>query len=688
MEERDSRSRSQVALFTLLLLATALRAYRLDYQSLWHDEGVSWYLAVQPLDALLHSVATTDHPPLYFVLLHAWIRVTGQSEFALRFLSLWAGVLAVTLAYALGKRLLGHGVGVGAALLLAVSPFHVWYSQEARGYTWVLALVLLSSILLLRAWPSRNPVNWLAYAGTATAALYTHFYAGFALLGHAVYGALRRVSLTRHQNVAPNRSLCSSSLGAVARRWLPPSLYSPLVGLATALSLTALAFLPWLRPVVRQADSNVTYWAGRLDVPAVLWQTLVVFLVGNSLSGVLAEATGVVGLVLALWGCWYVYQAVRERRVAWHVLLFLLTGLLVPAIAVFALSYQHPKYAPRYLLLLIPLYFLLNAGALAAIGQRFHRWANMVWLLLLAPMVLSLGHHYTDPAFAKPDMRGVGHYIARYARAGDAILVVGGHVEPVVAYYNQDALPVYPLPRGLLPRLDRPLMRHQVIAALQQIARQHQRVWLVLWQERLVDPRRLVLSTLLSKAQRLEVHSDFNTVSLLLFQLPPPDAFTVVPDVQHPLTVAFDNGLMLAGYDLTRGRSPVHERQTALANPEYQLTSAQPRFRRGETLYLDLYWVAWSDVEKNFTAFTHLVDAQDQVWGMMDRRLGGDAYPSSRWPPGEIFREEYPLPISPDTPPGEYYIEVGLYNRWTMARSPRQDGGGDRVLIGPVRVVE
>src|SRR5205085_11298521 len=82
-------------LLLLCFAAYILRLFHLDAQSLWYDEGFSAWLSAMPLDQITARTAVDIHPPLYYYLLHFWIGLMGQSEFALRFLSLAPGVLLV-----------------------------------------------------------------------------------------------------------------------------------------------------------------------------------------------------------------------------------------------------------------------------------------------------------------------------------------------------------------------------------------------------------------------------------------------------------------------------------------------------------------------------------------------------------------------------------------------------------------
>jgi len=117
------------------LLAAAVRLCGLGVQSLWLDEAFSHLFATLPLDMVWQAmIVDAVHPPLYYLLMRLVVALVGGSEFALRFPSALAGVLTVALLYRAGRAWSGGRAAGWAALLLALNPFHIWYSQEARMY--------------------------------------------------------------------------------------------------------------------------------------------------------------------------------------------------------------------------------------------------------------------------------------------------------------------------------------------------------------------------------------------------------------------------------------------------------------------------------------------------------------------------------------------------------------------------
>ncbi len=213
----DRTAWQQRGVWLIILGGFALRLYRLGAQSLWYDETVSAYLASQSIPDLIAHTAHDIHPPAYYLLLHLWTCLAGRSEFALAFFSLAFGLLLIPLCYALARRLLGRAAALWTALLVAISPYNLWYSQEVRMYTLGAALGLAALWCALEVVApqggfalDRRPVDgeparrryYLYYILAAAAGLYVLYYFAFLLvvLGLSVAGWLavrRRFRLLR-----------------------------------------------------------------------------------------------------------------------------------------------------------------------------------------------------------------------------------------------------------------------------------------------------------------------------------------------------------------------------------------------------------------------------------------------------------------------------------------------------------
>ncbi|MBZ0286055.1 MAG: glycosyltransferase family 39 protein, partial [Anaerolineae bacterium] len=123
-----------VGVLAVILLAFFLRFHNLGAQSFWNDEGSSYVQATRSFAEIASNAARDIHPPGYYWLLALWRNFSGDSEFGLRSLSAFAGVLTVAFTYALGKRLFNSVAGLLAALFVALNTFSIYYAQEARMY--------------------------------------------------------------------------------------------------------------------------------------------------------------------------------------------------------------------------------------------------------------------------------------------------------------------------------------------------------------------------------------------------------------------------------------------------------------------------------------------------------------------------------------------------------------------------
>ncbi len=129
----------------LLWIGFCARTLPILSQGLWRDEVDQWRFAYVSLDELLGNLTRPGwNGPLYSLLLRAWIAATGNTVYSMRYLSVLFGVLSISTAYVLARLLIGRRHAVTVALLVAVSPYMVWYAQEIKMYTWVPFLVMLA----------------------------------------------------------------------------------------------------------------------------------------------------------------------------------------------------------------------------------------------------------------------------------------------------------------------------------------------------------------------------------------------------------------------------------------------------------------------------------------------------------------------------------------------------------------
>jgi 4-amino-4-deoxy-L-arabinose transferase-like glycosyltransferase len=614
-------------LLLVLLLALALRVFQLDTQSIWYDEGLSIQMAAQdPAQAIALSAAT-DHPPLHALLLGAWLRVTGEADFVVRYLSVLCGVLVVALAYALGKRY-DERAGLMAAGLMAIAPLAVYFSQETRGYMLLTALILIATLAALRLVDGdRRTRIWLAYVASMALALYTHYFAAFAWAAINVgYATLDFRSLWK--------------LRKSFWQWLLAQL------------LVLACFLPWIPNALAQAGSNATYFPGRVTWQTVLGDTWRAFSVGEwgdmSLVGWLWLAVALLGGVVGLAGINHRdaetpgVETNGTLRLRVSVAIFSLALIITPLLLMSGLAWLKPKFAPRYLLPSLPAFVTLAAIGITSLidgtKTRYCRWASIGLVIALALPLASIGsllQLYSDPALARPDVRSVARYIESAELPSDAILLIGGHQAPAFNHYYRGQAAVIPLPPDLLPAAQSPLDA-RALSQLRSIVRQHPRVWLVLWQNRISDPTNIVEDTLVAAGKRINVGANFHNMGVLLFDV---SAAQIVDAPQVPVDAAFSEPVRAIGYNVDSRRIPIDT-----------------------PLRFGLYLEATGPITGNFQIFTHLVAADGTLIAQADHIAGADSYPTSLWQPGNLLYNRFDIQPPSGTPPGEYRVIVGLYD--------------------------
>ena len=172
----------------VVVVGAWLRFATLGSQSYWFDEAQAAHELHLSFGSMLNSMVVHEtNPPLYFVLGWLWARVFGTGEVGLRSLSALAGTAVIPIAYLCGRELVSRRAGLLAAALTALSPFMIWYSQEAREYMLLAALCTASLLYFAKAWhrpTTRNVALWGVFSALA---VLTHAFAGFLVAPEALW---------------------------------------------------------------------------------------------------------------------------------------------------------------------------------------------------------------------------------------------------------------------------------------------------------------------------------------------------------------------------------------------------------------------------------------------------------------------------------------------------------------------
>jgi mannosyltransferase len=437
------------ALACVVLVGALLRFTALRRQSLWFDEVDVVVRAQQPLGEVLRTfVAAGENGPLYNILLALWIRVAGISEIAVRFPSAVAGTFAIPLLYLLGRRLAGPHVGLLAAGLLAISPYHVWYSQEAKMYTLVVLLALASSYTLVEALQRNQRRWWAAYALLTTLMFYTHVATVLVFVAQSLYVVATRRAWRGRE-----------------RGWL------------LAAAVLTLPYVPIALWAMRVVGGGVSTW--HADVG--LWDAVRIFgtrLAINRYEMPVQERAAILFTLLAVIGV--VTMARVDRRAHWWLLATTLT--LVPVVGLWAVSLRQSVFSDRYGIVALPAFLLLvAAGTVWLVRQRYAWLLGAVVLFLLVSLSwASLRDVNRSHTAQKEDWRSAYAWVAERQQPGDALIVHPNYIITTYTYYSQreprlQGLPLATIPTFRVRWLDEPLMIQMIGDQIGTPAR----IWLV-----------------------------------------------------------------------------------------------------------------------------------------------------------------------------------------------------------------
>ena len=666
-------------LAAIVLLALGLRLYRLGAESLWYDETVSVHLAGKSVPALIEHTAGDIHPPGYYLLLHGWTRLVGQSGFAVALPSVLLGVLLVPLAYWLGARIFGTRAGLLAAFLVAISPYNVWYSQEVRMYTLgaALGMGVLIAVFYLVSVPGsrqRDRMLWLLlYAGCGALGLWSLYYFAFLLVAlNLMVGLWWLVNWRKRR----------AGLGWMGS-WL----------LAQAVVL--LLYAPWIGVAWRQATQPpVPPWRGFTVVGTVLLETWSALSLGQSVIPV--SVWPVLALFAALCIVGLLYKPARDELTAfWSGRWFLAGYAALPMVLIYLASYVTPLYHVRYAFTFsTPFYIIVGAG----VEWLYERWRVLGWLALAAIAVFSgtsLYAYHTEPQYASDDHRAAVQFLAEQWRPGDVILVNAGYAyTALVTYWEGEPIAW----RGRLvgdwtagwreseadgpvvvqtgsvdgdpslgwgdPGSDFYAMSHtETLDALERLFADFDRVWVYRIYDTVTDPGGMIRLWLDEYGTQFEDQA-FTGESSLRVQ-----GFLTTRDPLLGSTVPIDEHLADGSLQLLATSPP------------------PPEVPVGSALNLALVWQVDAPPAGDTTLFAGLFDETGRRWAQRDERPVGPLYLLTDWEVGSRVRTPIRIHVPPGTPPGIYRLEVGWY-RFEDAQPiwiPWESG--NRVLLEEVEVV-
>lgn len=541
MTSRASRRQTLFVLAAITITGGLLRVYHINRNGFWLDEAFSVWMAAHPLPAMFDWLIRIDqHPPLYYTLLHFWLQAGDEASYV-RALSALFSTLTIPVLVLIAARIADRRAGFIAAVILALSPFHVRFAKEARMYALLMLNASLATLALTylltdpkagalpigsqligtfrtyRKSPHSTPLRlsdvttdlaWFGYMVFTAATVLTHntaiFYPIAANLFVLSFIAYRRLSFAGKR---PSTNTTPRAVDSSIRAFSPPALRNWLWAQVGAF----LCWCPWAVPSVLQSIGVYNqFWISAPTLSTVI----------NAVAALLNDFTppflGRLGIAWLGLGLLLVLGAVYLRR-RLPVLVFLLVLLLTPFCGELLVSLRRPIFYDRTLIwTTIPLYLLLAFGLLQL---RFKTLIVGGLVLLCAVNLLSLQNYYQN--FTKEQWREAAASAAGQVRNGDLILFNATWVQIPFDYYfrhfnravTEHGVPVDLFDRGVLE----PRMAESDLPRLQSMVRGQQRVWLVYSHDWYTDPQRIIPAALEDEFDLVTTET-FNGLQILLYE--------------------------------------------------------------------------------------------------------------------------------------------------------------------------
>lgn len=558
-EEIGNEELAPALVITITLIGGLLRVFLIGNKGMWLDETFSVWLANHTVVDMLQWIVKIDqHPPLYYLLLHYWVALQGDTPYYARLLSALFGAGTIPIIYLIGKRLSGLVIGLAAALLLALSPFHIYHGQEARMYTlltfnaavaiYALVRLLTDSRALkpigsqfreyLRAWRTAGPVEaepkeefsykdkapnqtgWRAWSSRHRWLPIRAVETDLAWVAFIVFSAA--TVLTHNTAVFFPLAVNIFVLGLMFFQWIRksgarPAFQAPSIwNWVKAQIGILLLWGPWIFFFFKQASAVYQkFW-----IPEPTWDSVAqVFR-----SFLNASAPGQASQVVVMWiMCALLFLGLIYYRRKRSIFLLLAALFATPFLGELIVSTYRPIFYGRTLIwTTIPLFLLLAAG----IAQLRFRFLVIVVLGSLGVNYLfSVGDYYRF--FQKEDWSSAAGYVANFVEEDDLILFNSNFVVIPFDYYFEPYEKQYSLQvvkRGVpLDLFDdgvlEPEMTANDIPGLISLLSRYDRVWLVYSHDSYTDPMGLIPQTIASQRQLIRTR-DFNGGQVQLYGIP------------------------------------------------------------------------------------------------------------------------------------------------------------------------
>jgi mannosyltransferase len=390
-------SRYVQSLIVLTILGCFLRFYNLGFNSLWLDEAATYSFAKLSFIEIWEITAGGEYNPPLFHWVEHFMLFFGNSEVIMRFIPAMLGILTIPLFYFIGKEFLDRNTGILAAALLTFSPFHLFYSQDARAYSMVLFFISLSLYCYLLAFRSNNKKFWALFGLFSALAFWTHFYS-MIITGTLILFAI---------------IINAEKIKRDAKELIPL-----LISLMVFVFLCLPLIIVTVRLFLIRTSAPPTYG---IQGFGIIIESIQQFFGYNLYSALFFSILLIMGFI----------QIFKIDKIKFFLFVSI---IIVTFLASWGLSYKMPMI-PRYLIFMLPIFFIGVAAGFrliySAINNRWFIYLIIAAIILIATPFM-IGYY---SSFSKEDWRGFSKNIESMTKDGDLVVLAPGYISLPFNYY-------------------------------------------------------------------------------------------------------------------------------------------------------------------------------------------------------------------------------------------------------------
>jgi len=419
---------NKAVLLISVVIAFLLRMLFIDSQSLWIDEVATYdQISKESILAVYKTIMVNEGHigPLYHIVIHLFSLIFGTAEWALRLPSAIFGTISVYLIFLITKETFGNKSASIASVFFALSPIHIWYSQEARMYSLWIMLILLHVTIFLWTFKKSSLLRWVILTIVSALSVWTLINSLFIFFAIGIYLIILSKKHFKEliiYSLSTIIAVASYTPGFIA--FFQKSKIS--VGSTRVTSIFDLVY------------AFITFNVGTTLGPSLVEIRSTLKIYGaNAANHLISQYGALLIPAMLLFTCLFLFSLYMIKKDIDQKKLLIIILLFIPLFTIFMVAFISPTlpFNVRYILCTLPFYIIILTYGISTISKRFSKIAIPI---LLIPIFLSLFNYYFNSNYSKLNFRKLIKHLNEKMNTGDKALIVSEYSSRQILYYDTE----------------------------------------------------------------------------------------------------------------------------------------------------------------------------------------------------------------------------------------------------------